>query len=118
MEKVIECIKREKMFSAGNVVGVACSGGSDSMALLHFLYENRELFDIEVMAIHVDHNTRENDVRDALFVEDYCKQHRIRFYKFKVEALKVMKQKAVQKTLVYQPHWQQLNLLFIYFWQI
>ncbi len=94
MEKVLELIKEKKLFTPGNVVGVAVSGGSDSMALLHFLVENKENLDIEIMAIHIDHNTRVNDQRDALFVEDYCKQNRIRFHKFKVEALTLMKQKG------------------------
>ncbi len=95
MEKVLELIKRQNLFTPGSVVGVAVSGGSDSMALLHFLVENKENLDIEVMAIHVDHNTRVNDQRDAIFVEDYCKQNRIRFHKFRVEALTLMKQKSL-----------------------
>lgn len=85
MEKVLKLIKEKQFFSPGCVVGVACSGGSDSMALLHFLNSNRDKLDIDVMAIHVDHGTRDNDVRDALFVQDYCKENRIRFYKFKVK---------------------------------
>lgn len=94
MEKVLELIKEKKLFAPGSIVGVAVSGGSDSMALLHFLFENKDNLDIEVMAIHVDHNTRANDQRDAVFVEDYCRTHRIRFHKFKVEALTLMKQKG------------------------
>ena len=94
MEKVINLIKEQKMFSPGNVVGIAVSGGSDSMALLHFLFNNREIFDIEVVALHVNHNTRENDKRDLYFVEDYCKQNGIRFYKFSVEARRLIKQKG------------------------
>lgn len=86
MEKVIELIKQKNMFPQGATIGVACSGGSDSMTLLHFLNANKEKLDIEIVAIHVDHGTRENDVRDAYFVADYCKEHHIRFQKFKVEA--------------------------------
>lgn len=94
MEKVLELIKKEKLFSSGCVVGVACSGGSDSMSLLHFLCANREKLDIEIVAIHIDHGTRENDARDAYFVADYCKEHHIRFQKFKVEAKVLAKQKG------------------------
>ncbi|MBQ7602629.1 MAG: tRNA(Ile)-lysidine synthetase, partial [Clostridia bacterium] len=46
-ENVFDAIQRHKMFNSGDIVGVACSGGSDSMALLHFLNTNREKFDIE-----------------------------------------------------------------------
>jgi len=93
MEKVIELIQKQKMFTAGSTVGVACSGGSDSMSLLHFLFNNREKFDIEIMAIYVDHGTRDNDARDGYFVEDYCRENHIRFHKFKVEAGILAKQK-------------------------
>ena len=94
VEKVIELIQAQKMWTAGSSVGVACSGGSDSMALLHFLFTNKEKLDIEVMAIHVNHGTRDNDLRDAIFVEDYCKENHIRFYKFKVESRVLAKQKG------------------------
>ena len=94
MEKVIELIQKQKMFNSGSVVGVACSGGSDSMSLLHFLWTNKEKFDIEIMAIYVDHGTRENDARDGYFVEDYCRENHIRFHKFKVEASILAKQKG------------------------
>ena len=95
MEKAFRTIEDNKMFQPGCVVGVACSGGSDSMALLHFLNTNREKLDIEVVAIHVDHGTRANDVRDALFVADYCKENRIRFHKFKVECKVLARKKKL-----------------------
>lgn len=86
IEKVSQFIEENKFFTPGNVVGVACSGGPDSMALLHFLNSNKERFDIDVMAIYVDHNTRENDARDGYFVADFCKKNSIKFYKFSVES--------------------------------
>ena len=93
-ENVFDAIQRYKMFNSGDIVGVACSGGSDSMALLHFLNTNREKFDIEVIAIHVNHNTRENDLHDQEFVASYCREHGIRFYKFKIEALTLARKKG------------------------
>ena len=93
-ENVFDVIEKNKMFKSGDIVGVACSGGSDSMALLHFLNVNRERFDIEVIAIHVNHNTRENDLRDQEFVSNYCKENGIRFYKFKIEALALARKKG------------------------
>lgn len=94
LDNALEVIQKYKMFNSGDIVGVAVSGGSDSMALLHFLNSNREKFDIEVIAIHVNHNTRENDYRDQEFVASYCREHGIRFYKFKIEALAIAKKKG------------------------
>ena len=93
-ENAFEAIEKNKMFKSGDIVGVACSGGSDSMALLHFLNANREKFDIEVIAVHVNHNTRDNDLRDQEFVASYCRENGIRFYKFKIEALSIARKKG------------------------
>lgn len=93
-EDALKMIEKKKFFPAGSVIGVACSGGADSMALLHFLSSNREKLDIEIFALHIDHNTRANDLHDALFVEDYCRQNHIRFHRFKVEAKVLAKRKG------------------------
>ncbi len=94
MDKVFKTIEENNMLSAGNVVGVACSGGSDSMALLHFLNTNREKLDIDVIAIYIDHGTRENDASDGYFVSNYCKLNHIKFYKFSVESKLLARQKG------------------------
>ena len=41
------------------------------------------------MAVNIDHCIRENSANDSLFVHDYCEENNIRFYKFKVDALKL-----------------------------
>ena len=95
MEKLLDFILKEKFFTPGSVVGVGVSGGSDSMGLLHFLSYNRDKLDIDVVAINVIHGTREADEAEAIFVEDYCREHHIRFYKFRVEAGVLAKQKGM-----------------------
>lgn len=95
MIDIEEFVKKNRLFKHGEVVGVGCSGGSDSMALLHYLATNQERFDIEVVAIHVDHAIRENSYEDADFVRDRARELGVRFYKFKVDALKVAREKNV-----------------------
>ena len=95
MEKLLDFILKEKFFTPGSVVGVGVSGGSDSMGLLHFLSYNRDKLDIDVVAINVIHGTREADEAEAIFVEDYCREHHIRIYKFRVEAGVLAKQKGM-----------------------
>lgn len=89
MDNILKTIKAEKLVKPGEVVGVAVSGGSDSMSLLHYLYSHSKELDIEVVAIHVDHCIRENSADDANFVQRYCKTHGIRIYKFKVDVPKL-----------------------------
>lgn len=95
MEKVFKAIKDNKMFASGDVVGVAVSGGIDSMSLLHFLNENKEMFDIDIVAVTVDHCIRENSAADNEFVIDYCRKNRIRCHKFRVDALKIAQEKNI-----------------------
>ena len=95
MINIDDFIKKNKLFRRGETVGVGCSGGSDSMALLHFLATNQEKFDIEVVAIHVDHGIRENSYVDADFVREKAKELGVRFYKFRIDAPKIAREKNI-----------------------
>ena len=58
---------------SGKRVCVACSGGRDSMALLHYLYNHAEQYGIILSALNCDHGMRgEESERDSAFVKDYC----------------------------------------------
>lgn len=89
MQSVLKTINKYKMFKKGEIVGVAVSGGIDSMSMLHFLNSVKDDFDIEIVAINVDHSIRENSAKDTLFVQNYCSEHHIRFYKFKIDSVKI-----------------------------
>jgi len=64
-------------------VGVATSGGIDSMCLLHYCLENN--FGAEVFAINIDHGIRgEESKRDSAFVKKYCEENGIECLQFVV----------------------------------
>ena len=86
-------INENKLFKSGDIIGVGCSGGSDSLALLYYLAKNQEKFDIEVVAIHIDHEIRETSYMDADFVRAKAREWGIRYYKFRVDAPKIAEQK-------------------------
>lgn len=97
MEKeVCEFIKNNNLIAPNEVVGVACSGGSDSMALLNFLYENKDNFDCEIVCITIDHMIRgEDSIGDALFVKTWCNERHIPCWKFSVDALRLAETKKM-----------------------
>ena len=95
MQSVEKFIEQTKMIKVGDVIGVGCSGGSDSMALLSFLAQNQEKYDIEVVAIHVDHSIRENSSDDADFVRAKAREMGVRFYKFRIDAPKIAKDRGI-----------------------
>lgn len=53
-------------------MGVAVSGGSDSMALLHLLSEFCAIHDIKLRAVTVDHRLREASTEEADSVARHC----------------------------------------------
>ena len=77
MESVLKTIKKDKLFKAGDVVGVACSGGIDSICLLHYLNSIREELDIEIVAVNIDHQIRPTSADDTAFVASFCRKNRL-----------------------------------------
>lgn len=95
MEKILDFVKKHNLIKPGEVIGVGVSGGIDSMCLLHFLNENRQLLDIEVVAIHINHGIREASYDEARFVMQKCKEMGVRVYKFSIDAPKIAKEKKI-----------------------
>ena len=85
-EKVREFIEENNMIHSGDRIGVACSGGIDSMCLLHYLCSLRDKLNFSVCVINIDHNLRDHSADDSKFVLEYCKQHDIPVYMYKINA--------------------------------
>ncbi len=74
-------IKEELLVTPGDRVLIACSGGVDSVALLHFMASNQGEMGIEVAAVHVDHMLRgEESAADGTFVKGLCEALGIPFF--------------------------------------
>src|SRR5438067_1967714 len=59
------------MFEPGDRIGVAVSGGADSVFLLHALFELAPRWDLALSVLHLDHGLRGEESRgDALFVRE------------------------------------------------
>ena len=97
MEKeVLDFIKQNKLILPGETIGVAVSGGVDSMSLLHFLNQNKEELDCNVVAVTIDHLLRgENSKEDATFVKTWCKENGIFCYKLSTDASKIAKERGL-----------------------
>lgn len=68
--------KQKWSFLAGQKVFVACSGGVDSMILLHLLKE----LGTTIHVLHVNYHLRDQDSDlDELFVKNYCQKQQIFF---------------------------------------
>ncbi|WP_251047649.1 tRNA lysidine(34) synthetase TilS [Planococcus sp. ISL-110] len=68
-------IHKHQLLDSGDLVLVGCSGGIDSMVLLHFLNAKKAELGISVAAVHIDHMLRGEESRqDRLFTEATAKQ--------------------------------------------
>ena len=85
LDTVVDFIIERNLIEKGDRVGVAVSGGEDSMALLHFLESLKTPLGISVIAINVNHNIRPGSRKDSQFVAKYCKSHGIEYVGYNVD---------------------------------
>ncbi|MBM4765297.1 tRNA lysidine(34) synthetase TilS [Bacillus sp. B15-48] len=90
--KVSIFLKKQGIHLQGKSVAVGVSGGPDSLALLHYLWRMKEKFDLNLLALHVDHMFRgAESYQDALFVRDFCEERKIPFEMIQVNVPEYMK---------------------------
>ncbi|MFE8698826.1 tRNA lysidine(34) synthetase TilS [Cytobacillus sp. FJAT-53684] len=59
---------------------IGVSGGPDSLALLHYLWGKKQVFNLSIVAAHVDHMFRgEESFEEARFVQRFCEDRKIPF---------------------------------------
>ena len=79
-QRVLDFIRESRMAAAGDRVGVAVSGGADSVALLRLLESLRDELGVALVVIHFDHMLRgEESDRDASFVEELARASGLEF---------------------------------------
>jgi len=91
-QRVIKAIERHQMLHAGDRVGVAVSGGADSIALLFLLLELREKLGIVLSAVHFNHKLRgKSSDADEKFVTRLAAKHGLEFHSASVYVAKKAK---------------------------
>ena len=74
------------LINKGDVVAVAVSGGSDSMALIHRLRDLSTSYGFKVVALNVEHGIRGDESKeDSKFVKEYCQKNGIEFISYEVD---------------------------------
>jgi tRNA(Ile)-lysidine synthase len=79
--RVRAAIEKQGLLRAGERVGVAVSGGADSVALLSLLIELRKQLGIVLSVVHFNHKLRgKNSVQDARFVAKLAAKYGLVFH--------------------------------------
>jgi len=80
-ERLLEHIRRQELLHAGDRVGVAVSGGIDSVALLRLLLELRQELGVVLSVVHFNHKLRGAESEaDQEFVAKLACQHGLEFF--------------------------------------
>ena len=114
-DKVRSYIDRHGLLKAGNRVGVAVSGGADSVALLRLLLELRKELGIVLSVVHFNHKLRagESDA-DETFVAELASRHHLEWHRDSgdVRAHAAQAHKSIEtaaRDLRYEFFWRLLN---------
>src|SRR5438132_550964 len=86
VETLAQCvtryIRRHKLLNPGDRVGVAVSGGADSVALLRLLLELRKELGLVLSVVHFNHKLRGAEADDdEQFVGELASQNRLGFHR-------------------------------------
>ena len=85
-QAVVAFICRHQLLKAGDRVGVAVSGGADSVALLRVLLDLRKDLGIVLSVVHFNHCLRaEESDADERFVAELAQRHRLEFHRESAE---------------------------------
>lgn len=86
IKKVKLFIDQYHLLTSNDIVVAACSGGADSLALVHILCELRSSYAIRVVVAHVDHMIRGQEAAaDSDFVAEFCRQRGLLCYRTKMD---------------------------------
>ncbi|UCD35529.1 MAG: hypothetical protein JSU90_01480, partial [Nitrospiraceae bacterium] len=81
VRKVRETIGRYSMLSDGDHVLIGLSGGADSVCLAVILDKVREVFNLSLSALYVDHGLRPHETpQEHTFCEKLCAGMRVNFH--------------------------------------
>jgi len=81
VERVAAFIARQEMFRPGHRVGLAVSGGADSVFLLYALRELAPRWNLQLSVVHIEHGIRgDASDSDAEFVRHLAEEFGLPFY--------------------------------------
>lgn len=78
-QKIIEFCRRHALFQAGDKIGLAVSGGVDSMSLLDVFDRIRMEAGIEIVVLHFNHHLRAEAEEEQQFIEHFCRDRSLPF---------------------------------------
>ncbi|NTV78172.1 MAG: tRNA lysidine(34) synthetase TilS [Clostridiales bacterium] len=85
------------MIQADDLVVVGVSGGADSVCLLSILNDMKKELSLELVVVHVNHGIRKTAYKDALFVEEICKNYQIPYFLVEDDIRKIAREEKLSE---------------------
>jgi len=96
LDKINSTIKKYNMLEKRDLVLVGVSGGPDSVALLHILYELKKEYSLNILIAHLDHKFRGEESRaDRRFCEDLAEKYKLEILWEEIDVPKITKEKGI-----------------------
>ena len=92
-QKFLDTVKENNLINERDVIVIGVSGGPDSITLLTCLNTYKEKLKCSIIVAHINHLIREDSTDDEQFVENICKKLNIKFYKKRIDVVKIAKEK-------------------------
>lgn len=81
LDRLLEHATQHALFLPGQRIGVAVSGGADSVFLLHALHELASRWNLRLSVVHIEHGIRGDASRqDAEFVQSLAAEYSLSFH--------------------------------------
>lgn len=87
MEEVYNFFRKLQLNESTTIVA-AISGGPDSMLLIELFLKYRKLNDFNLIVAHVNHNLRDESVKEKEDLEKYCLKNNLKFEYYEIEKRK------------------------------
>src|SRR5438067_562088 len=96
VRSLLACMQSEELLRPGDRVGVAVSGGADSVSLLLLLLELRKKLGIVLSVVHFNHKLRgKASDADEAFVAKLAAKHGLEFHSASVDVAKKAKKERI-----------------------
>lgn len=100
MNKLIRFIEDNKLIEKGDGIVVALSGGPDSVCLLHLLNSIKNIFEIKLVAAHINHMIRGEDAdNDEAYCKSICEELNIDFFSKREAVEKYAKENSISSEM-------------------
>ena len=94
-EKVLQTIVKNKLIQNGDKIVIGVSGGPDSIALLDVLIKLQNKIKFDITVAHINHMIRAEAIDDQKYVEQYCKNKKIKCFVKQAKVEEVAKNQKI-----------------------